>query len=127
MKESRLEETNIYNRPLFFSIAIGIIELAVLFIVSFSLIKDPFELANTGFFFGAAFFSDVMNIFWGYVILTALVIVGLLQFYLGYNGIESDYPLIGKIVSIEAFLPIFFTIGLEFYYTHTVISAYINF
>ena len=127
MKENRLEYTNIYNSPLYFSIFIAAVEIIITTIVTVSLITNPFDLANTGLFIGAAFFSDMMNIFWGYVILTVIIILGILQFYLGYNGIQSDHPLIGKIVSLSSFLPIAVAIGLEFYYSYCINTAYKNF
>lgn len=127
MKETRLDYTNIYNRPLYFGIFIAIVEFIVTLIVTISLISRPFDLANTGFFIGAAFFSDMMNIFWGYVVLTVIIIVGIVQFYLGYNGIQSDHPLIGKIVSFSSFIPIAVSLSLEFYYSYCIIKAYNDF
>ncbi len=115
---------NLYNKPLRAGIFLSAIQLIIMAITLWFYVVDPFELALNSLYQGAAFMIDMVNIFWGYVIMLCIFVLGLVIYNLGCGAERSDKPRYAKIMRVFSLCSVAFSLMLGVWFTLQVIMAY---
>lgn len=115
---------NLYNKPFYAGLLLSAVDLILMVTTLLYYVIDPFELAMNSLFQGIAFMIDMTNIFWGYVIMAVIFILGLVIYNLGYGAKRSDHPRPAKWMRILALVSVSFATVLGVWFTLQVILAY---
>ena len=118
------KEINIYNKPLYSGLLLTAIDAIVISVTLYFYITDPLELAKNAMFVGAAFFIDMVHIFWGYAIILAIFILGLVIYNLHCGAERSDYPKISKAMGVFSIFSVAVSVILGFWFGFQILSCY---
>lgn len=118
------KEINIYNKPLYAGLLLSVIDAIVIVITLFFYITDPLELARNAMFVGAAFFIDMVHIFWGYIIIFAIFTLSLVIYNLRCGAERSDYPKIAKAMGVFSIVSVCVAVGLGIWFGLQILSCY---
>jgi len=118
------KQVNIYNKPLYGGLALTAIDIILIAVTLFFYITKPLELAKNAMFVGAAFFIDMVHIFWGYVIILAIFVLGLVIYNLRCGAERSDYPKIAKAMGVFSIVSVCVAVGLGIWFGLQILSCY---